>query len=84
MRKKPPAFGVSLQRSRHRWPNTKCLGMMSRVEVAAHLGDNAAAVRFLREAFSLGLPRTSRVFVDWTSGPSRAHQPFEDLMRPKG
>jgi len=59
-------------------------GMMSRVEVAAHLGDNAGAVRFLREAFDLGLPYGPYIFTRWDLRPLEGYEPFEDLMRPKG
>jgi tetratricopeptide (TPR) repeat protein len=59
-------------------------GMMSRVEVAASLGDNAGAVRFLREAIGLGLPHGPYIFTRWDIRPLQGYQPFEDLMRPKG
>jgi hypothetical protein len=57
---------------------------MSQVEVAAHLGDNAGAVRFLREAYELGLLHGPYVFTRWDLRPLEGYKPFEELMRPKG
>jgi len=59
-------------------------GVMSQVEVAAHLGDNAGAVRFLREAYELGLLHGPYVFTRWDLRPLEGYKPFEELMRPKG
>ncbi|MBT8395483.1 MAG: tetratricopeptide repeat protein [Gemmatimonadetes bacterium] len=59
-------------------------GVMAKAQAAAHLGDNAGAVRFLREAYQLGLPHGSYIFTRWDLRPLQGYQPFEDMMRPKG
>ncbi len=58
--------------------------LMSRAEVAAHPGDRAAAVRILRDACRVGLPRGSYVFTGWDLTPPYGYRPFADLVRPKG
>jgi len=57
---------------------------MSQVEASAHLGDNAKAVRYLREAYDLGIAHGSYLFQNWDLRPLYGYRPFEDLMRPKG
>ena len=57
---------------------------MAQAQAAAHLGDKAGAVRFLREAYRLGLPHGSYVFTRWDLTPLEGYKPFEDLMHPKG
>ena len=59
-------------------------GVMSQVEVAAQLGDRAGAVRLLLEAYTLGISKGAWVLTRWDLRPLKGHQPFEDLMRPKG
>ena len=59
-------------------------GIMSQVEAAAHLGDNAKAVRFLREAYDMGLAHGLWLFQNYDLRPLYGYKPFEDLMRPKG
>jgi tetratricopeptide (TPR) repeat protein len=58
-------------------------GMMSQVEVAAHLGDLARAVRVFRKAIEQGLQYGS-TFIRWDLTPLHGYQPFENLRRPKG
>ncbi|MGD2120581.1 MAG: BTAD domain-containing putative transcriptional regulator [Gemmatimonadota bacterium] len=59
-------------------------GVMAQAQAAAHLGDNAAAVRFIREAFRLGLPHGLYLFLRWDLRPLEGYKPFEDMMKPKG
>ncbi len=42
------------------------------------------AVRFLREAYEVGLPHGPYLFTRWDLRPLSGYKPFEDMMRPKG
>jgi hypothetical protein len=57
---------------------------MAQAQAAAHLGDNAAAVRFIREAYHLGLPHGLYTFTRWDLRPLQGYAPFEDMMKPTG
>jgi hypothetical protein len=58
--------------------------MLTHAEAAAHLGDLPGAVRFLREAYDLGLAHGLHVFHNWDLTPLYGYKPFEDLIQPKG
>ena len=58
--------------------------IMLQVETSAQLGDNAQAVRFLREAYGSGLAHGTWIYHNWDLRPLYGYKPYEDLMRPKG
>ena len=59
-------------------------GVMWQAVVAAHLGDPAGAVKYVREAFRMGYPYGPGLLRNYDLTPLYGYQPFEDLMQPKG